>query len=72
MVGFPNQPMGFSTIKTIVLGCEMGGYHHLRKHPYVLGSKQMVIPYCWVYKPLRTWDYWVDEFIPYCMDILGV
>ena len=35
MVGFPNKPMGFPTKNDQHLGCEMGGHHHLRKHPYV-------------------------------------
>ena len=34
MVGFPNNPMGFPTKNDQHLGCENGGYHHLRKHPY--------------------------------------
>ena len=33
MVGLPNKPMVFPTKNDQHLGCEMGGYHHLRKHP---------------------------------------
>ena len=34
MVGFPNNQLGF-LLQIIILGCEIGGNHHLRKHPYL-------------------------------------
>ena len=35
MVGFPNKPMGFPNKKWSTIGVWNGGYHHLRKHPYL-------------------------------------
>ena len=35
MVGFPNKPIGFPTQNGDHFGVEIGGTHHLRKHPYI-------------------------------------
>ena len=35
MVGFPNNPMGWTLLKMISTWGVKWGYHHLRKHPYM-------------------------------------
>ena len=35
MVGLPNNNQLVFLLQIIILGCEIGGNHHLRKHPYL-------------------------------------
>ena len=68
MVGFPNWPMGFPT-QNDHFGVEIGGYHHLRKHPnilWVLKYSENFIPYnlrfacSLVRQKLTTTKWWRD------------